>query len=1079
MVLFKRKPVQFLPRPQIEDDDAECWIIPETQEVFLSYESYLQRMDWYKARKFICEISGHSGLSFFDALKSETAGARDIENAFPEPLKAPVLRKIQFSTVSRIDNLVDQVYDDFKSDYYPSEHVIVNDEGERKNGVIRDKAKFEEIRDPKTNEVKREAFCRYIIRLEDKDLLVEEINLSRDRKAFTKQMLRSFIKNHVTREAWTGAPWLVKQSMADTYGIDTQVPLHLQHGHKVAEKKERKKAEQQDGMFGTWPSNKLPELKPNMKGRKNIPQPSQEQIEEFQRRQWEEFQRAQGMDPASAQQWAPGSPPVEHTNGYHLPHPNQLPLPDGMPYPPPHMIPKNVKVQQPPPPPQPPLIKYPIEDMDCPPRRDGLQRPLLKFVTSSQVQPDGQKDDIIPGLQEENVGLLLETWNTLNVYCQVLHLDSFTFDDFVDAMQWTSTDVDCELFSEVHCAILKQLVFGEKDGGAIQIALPDLPEPEASDEEEEEPEESHVSTPTPEPDVPARRTRSSLNKMALAEAEEEKRAESEAAEATRHRAAEMFTEEYGWVDRLRKRDFRSGGWQLIIVGLLHQLAGRPRLTETCEKILEHLAPLDADPSLETVVYQYSTMDINLRADVLQILCQLWLETRAVKKFLEEMAATMTQYRKQKIDHQRARKEAMAELKRLVDERKILAPQQERSPTPVEELEELQDAEKLAAGEDTLMTERSEVADSDAEEERPVTTRSLRRGQDRAAERKRKREEEQARLEKKAAEDKEKAKYSKEYQKILKGIEIERKKILDHEEQIDILDADLREADAYRTRCLGKDRFCNRYWWFERNAMPFGGLPDSSTADAEYANGRLWVQGPDEMERLGYIDVPDLPRTNYFRSFHMTPAERKELEEGPTNLHFAKQWGFLEDAADIDKLIEWLDSRGVRELKLKKELTIQRDTIARYTANRLKYVHPERESAKTSNGDENGASGEDGEEEEAADEKIVIAHTRMSTRTKTYTSGIEELEKVHRCLRWKNTTAVHELGHRHADSPPAPTGRKAKATAASKRAAAAEIVSHAPTTRGTRASAGGRKSEEPVVLNRQGKPTTRQGTRYNF
>lgn len=1080
MVLFKRKPVRFLPRPQIEDEDVECWIIPETQEVFLSYESYLQRMDWYKARKFICEISGHSGLSFFDALKSETAGARDVENAFPEPLKAPVLRKIQFSTVSRIDNLVDQVYDDFKNDYYPTEHVIVNDEGERKNGIIRDKAKFEEIRDPTTGEVKREAFCRYIIRLDDKDLLVEEVNVSRDRKAFTKQMLRSFIKNHVTREAWTGAPWLVKHSMAEHYGIDTQVPLHLQHGHKVAEKKERKKAEQQDGMFGIWPSNKLPELKPNMKGRKHAPQLSQDQIEQIQRAQWEEYQRAQAMDPQHAQQWGQGSPPAGFPNGYPYPHPHaHFPVPDGHSpaFPPAHMIPKNLP--KPPPAAPPPIIKYPIEDMDCPPHRDGVQRPPLKFVALSQTASEDQKDDLIPGLEERNVGLLLETWNTLNVYCQVLYLDSFTFDDFVDAMQWTSTSTDCQLFSEVHCAVLKQLVFGEKDGGAIQIALPDLPEPEGSDEEEEL-EESRI-TPTPEPDVPARRTRSSLNKMALAEAEEEKRAASEASEAIPHRAAEMFSEEYGWIDRLRKRDFRSGGWQLIIVGLLHQLAGRPRLTESCERILKRLAPLDAEPTMETVIEQYSKMDINLRIEVLQILCQLWLETRAVKKFLEEMAATMTQYRKQKIDHQRARKEAMAELKRLVDERKILAPQQEKSPTPVEELEELQDAEKLAVAEETMVTERSEIADSEVEEEvRPITTRSLRRGQDRAAERKRKREEEQARLEKKAAEDKEKAKYSKEYQKILKGIEAERKKILDHEEQIDILDADLREADAYRTRCLGKDRFCNRYWWFERNAMPFGGLPDSSTADAEYANGRLWVQGPDDMERVGYIDVPDEPRNNYFRSFHMTPAERKILEEGPTNLHFAQQWGFYEDVEDVDRLIEWLDSRGVRELKLKKELTIQRDIIAKYMGNRVKYVHPERRKTKASNGGENGADVEHGADEETEDEKVVAATTRMSTRTKTLAAGIEDLEKVHRCLRWKNTAAVHEFGHRHADSPPAPTGKKGKTTAASRKAAAlAEVAASAPTTRGTRASAAGRKSEEPIVLNRQGKPTTRQGSRYHF
>lgn len=87
-MLFKRKPVQYLPRPAIEDDSSEAcglhpdgggilaytaqvWVIPETNEVFTNYEPYLQRMDFYKQRRFICEITGHSGLNFFEALRSE------------------------------------------------------------------------------------------------------------------------------------------------------------------------------------------------------------------------------------------------------------------------------------------------------------------------------------------------------------------------------------------------------------------------------------------------------------------------------------------------------------------------------------------------------------------------------------------------------------------------------------------------------------------------------------------------------------------------------------------------------------------------------------------------------------------------------------------------------------------------------------------------------------------------------------------------------------------------------------------------------------------------------------------------
>lgn len=80
-------------------------------------------MDFYKSRRFICEITGHSGMTFFEALRSEVGGtiqvaartsidyfeqleeSREVNNSFPEALKEPILRRIQFSTTSRVDNL--------------------------------------------------------------------------------------------------------------------------------------------------------------------------------------------------------------------------------------------------------------------------------------------------------------------------------------------------------------------------------------------------------------------------------------------------------------------------------------------------------------------------------------------------------------------------------------------------------------------------------------------------------------------------------------------------------------------------------------------------------------------------------------------------------------------------------------------------------------------------------------------------------------------------------------------------------------------------------------------------------------
>jgi len=76
-------------------------------------------------KQFSCEITGHMNLSFFEALisevstspgnskgrvrgilpKAQTNSSQDVDQTFPEALKDPVLRKVQFSTVSRIDTL--------------------------------------------------------------------------------------------------------------------------------------------------------------------------------------------------------------------------------------------------------------------------------------------------------------------------------------------------------------------------------------------------------------------------------------------------------------------------------------------------------------------------------------------------------------------------------------------------------------------------------------------------------------------------------------------------------------------------------------------------------------------------------------------------------------------------------------------------------------------------------------------------------------------------------------------------------------------------------------------------------------
>jgi len=61
-----------------------------------SDSSYASRMSFYKAKQFQCDVTGKGGLDFFQALNSEQQEARTLHSRFPEQLKGPVLRAVQW-----------------------------------------------------------------------------------------------------------------------------------------------------------------------------------------------------------------------------------------------------------------------------------------------------------------------------------------------------------------------------------------------------------------------------------------------------------------------------------------------------------------------------------------------------------------------------------------------------------------------------------------------------------------------------------------------------------------------------------------------------------------------------------------------------------------------------------------------------------------------------------------------------------------------------------------------------------------------------------------------------------------------
>lgn len=330
-----------------------------------------------------------------------------------------------------------------------------------------------------------------------------------------------------------------------------------------------------------------------------------------------------------------------------------------------------------------------------------------------------------------------------------------------------------------------------------------------------------------------------------------------------------------------------------------------------------------------------------------------------------------------------------ELFKLDNERKIQLPlNMPASPIDVKEIQ------------DVSMT--SEVRDdTDVASESPQEQKQGNRRLRHTKQNKRKREADAIKKEKakKAKAEAAKSKQQQEWERLLTQIEDKKEELKDCEASITELDDDLRETLVHRSKLIGKDRFLNKYYWFEHNGMPFGGVPTSSTAEYGYANGRLWVQGPDEYELQPNLEEPALSQD--LEEFGFTIPQRKENEEGATHLSTSTEWGYYDDPADLDQLMGWLDERGIREKALRKALQAFRDRIAEYMMKMKDHV-TEVDKAKT-----------DGEENA----------TRVSTRTKTY---VDKDVTKDRCLLWTNSIMRGEMGYSHMEEYEPP--RKKRGTA---------------------------------------------------
>ncbi|ORZ24596.1 hypothetical protein BCR42DRAFT_458465 [Absidia repens] len=337
---------------------------------------YLHRTALYKRPLWQCECTGRSSLSYAEALESERSGKPKAKNKLPEALQKPVLERAQFQK-TRLDAVVEDVYNFFVNRYVSDENVdCVWDDAPPLEDQTSDEMEYK----VQLLDENHEGMEEYIKNTCRKDI-------KRGRLDFSKSLIKRFLRDATIKETYMGAPWIVSEQFAERFSIDTALPHDLEVAKTLAYSKSRK----------------LRSL----------------------------------VDKTSAT----ASAPTEKSR-----------------------LEEARKLES--------LLKYPMEDLDLPIYRRNP--PLANSTIFMDMAPgSGNEFEQVPNptgdlpvrpqpshetVASDSFGTFLMVWSFLNVFSRPLHLSPFNLTDFESALRHTSVHQKSEMVYEVIAALLNCII---------------------------------------------------------------------------------------------------------------------------------------------------------------------------------------------------------------------------------------------------------------------------------------------------------------------------------------------------------------------------------------------------------------------------------------------------------------------------------------------------------------------------------------------------------------------------------------------------------------------------------------------
>lgn len=591
--------------------------------------------------------------------------------------------------------------------------------------------------------------------------------------------------------------------------------------------------------------------------------------------------------------------------------------------------------------------------------------PLLFNHDNERLRPSLQSHEL-PG---SVLGPLLAIWLFLNTYHEPLVLDPFTFDDLIWALKFYDLeDNECLLLSEIHCALLSLMV-GTKNNTLLAPIPENTEEEEWSQSGDEDENKENIKREEEAMDVDEEEDFSDAKENV---GEEDSEEESKLNGSAKQRTAKTTSSTYAnyqnvnWTERLRKRMFKDGGWQQILIGLLHTVQHVDEWEHSVKRVLEVMASKARSVTLISARNGYADLSLELKVRVLEILCQLVYLTPGIRTYLDQSIEEVTKLRK--------------------DRAEILRDQKQLQDTASRAKINLDKTGDNAGGED----------DSDNENEAPQLPSNNNEDTNEA--------------------------------------EIVQKHAA-NQQAIMALDAEILEKDVQRVPMLGRDRFFNRYWWFEHNGV--------QTEIDGYGVGQLWVQGPSEEEARVYLGAKKVKVEQTSNGGYSTLYDTKVAQD---ELFGEQDWRFYDNPEQITELIAWLNPAGRRETQLLKELKRCQDKMVRSMKVRQKELQDDQEKVQkeieeTIREEFGLEDGEDNEKQvEEPQEEVVSGKPRRRLRGQPVIVDVqqrkqdiaerrEELratyakEMPERVMEWTNSAAEEKFGQCHYEGNR--TGRTAK------------------------------------------------------